>query len=571
MLFDGGSLCAEAGNGGQEFRNMEDQSQERGLKIGSTYDEFDLDEEGLEDGDEEFCNLGEDFDEEEATLYSIFISAETRMKFHFLFTDNDYEDDDDLYDDDDYNYDYSDDYNYDDDDYEDDDFYDYRKRVNIGIYQAKYKNEYDCPEYKVERKVWDKQVILDGEKASLTKEISLEKGVYLLSFEIPEESGIGEIGCEFSLTDVSTYATSISIPSKFYMDVDTSAQIPVTNVLPSGSVKKGIVWTSTNKNIAAVDNAGMVKAKNPGTCKIQATLKNGKKYTCSLYVEDIKFTSEKVYITKGETRRLKFKKGSPSAKWTSSRPEIVKVDQSGKITAKKKGSAVIQAAVGKRKITCKVQVETPKMPEKQKTIGKGSSIVLKMKGTKQEVSWSSSNKGVVEIKNGIATGKKKGKAAITAKVGAKKYTCKVNVVDNKLKTTSMKLAVKGKMKVQLKKRTSDVSWSSSDKKTADVKNGVVTGKKTGTAIITAKIGNVDYTCRVTVENPKLSSKNLKIKSGEKAVLKMKNTTMKVQWNSSDSKVATVNVRGEVTGRKKGHVVITAKAGGRKYTCNVKVQ
>jgi len=44
-------------------------------------------------------------------------------------------------------------------------------------------------------------------------------------------------------------------------------------------------------------------------------------------------------------------------------------------------------------------------------------------------------------------------------------------------------------------------WSSSNKNIATVNTkGIVVGKKGGTAVITAKIGNKEYTCKITVPN-----------------------------------------------------------------------
>lgn len=75
---------------------------------------------------------------------------------------------------------------------------------------------------------------------------------------------------------------------------------------------------------------------------------------------------------------------------------------------------------------------------KQKvTLTKGSSITLKIKGTKKKVTWSSSKKKVAVVsKKGKVTAKKKGQAKITAKVGKKKYTCQVKVVKQKKQKTN---------------------------------------------------------------------------------------------------------------------------------------
>jgi len=55
-----------------------------------------------------------------------------------------------------------------------------------------------------------------------------------------------------------------------------------------------------------------------------------------------------------------------------------------------------------------------------------------------------------------------------------------------------------------------ITWSTSDDKIATVKDGVVTAVKEGTATITAKAGDMEATCEVTVQGlPKLSALTLR--------------------------------------------------------------
>lgn len=72
---------------------------------------------------------------------------------------------------------------------------------------------------------------------------------------------------------------------------------------------------------------------------------------------------------------------------------------------------------------------------KKKTLTKGQTLKLKVKGRKKKVKWSSSKKKVASVnEKGKVTAKRKGKAVITAKVGAKKYRCKITVVLPKKET-----------------------------------------------------------------------------------------------------------------------------------------
>ena len=66
---------------------------------------------------------------------------------------------------------------------------------------------------------------------------------------------------------------------------------------------------------------------------------------------------------------------------------------------------------------------------KKKTLVQDQTLKLKVKGTKKKVKWSSSKKKVASVTSkGKVTAKKKGNAVITAKVGSKKYRCKIKVV-----------------------------------------------------------------------------------------------------------------------------------------------
>lgn len=61
-----------------------------------------------------------------------------------------------------------------------------------------------------------------------------------------------------------------------------------------------------------------------------------------------------------------------------------------------------------------------------------------------------------------------------------------------------------------------------------------------------------------------------VKKDKTVKLKIYGTKKKVNWTSSDKKVAVINENGKVTAKKKGKTVITAKVGGKKYICKVTV-
>lgn len=141
---------------------------------------------------------------------------------------------------------------------------------------------------------------------------------------------------------------------------------------------------------------------------------------------------------------------------------------------------------------------------------------------------------------------------------------------------------------------SKVSWSSSDETVATVDaNGVVTGKKEGTATITATTKGKDANgqplaanCEITVEKEPvtaiaLDKSEITVAVGYpadaalKATVTPDNATYKgVVWSSSDNNIATVDANGLVTGVSAGTATITAKSADNEQItaqCAVTVQ
>ncbi len=127
-------------------------------------------------------------------------------------------------------------------------------------------------------------------------------------------------------------------------------------------------------------------------------------------------------------------------------------------------------------------------------------------------------------------------------------------------------------------RVAAASWATSDSAVAKITKrdkdfAEITGVKAGSCVITATLKNgTKYTCKVTVKNPapKISEKEITLPKTTAKTLKILYTTKKVKWESTDKKVATVSKKGKVTAKGTGNCKITAKCGGKKYTCKVKV-
>lgn len=71
--------------------------------------------------------------------------------------------------------------------------------------------------------------------------------------------------------------------------------------------------------------------------------------------------------------------------------------------------------------------------------------------------------------------------------------------------------------------------------------------------------------------PTLNTTKATINIGQSVQLKVKNTKTKVKWSSSNKNVASVSVKGKITGKKAGTTIITAKVGKKTLKCKVAVK
>ena len=137
------------------------------------------------------------------------------------------------------------------------------------------------------------------------------------------------------------------------------------------------------------------------------------------------------------------------------------------------------------------------------------------------------------------------------------------------KTTTLKATVTGTAAAK-------VTFTSSNPKVAAVNKttGKVTAKAKGTAVITAKCGDVKVTCKVTVKNPTLTlnKTSASVKVGKTTKITAKAAPSgKVTYKSGNKKIATVSSNGTIKGIKKGTAKVTVTCNGVTKTVKVTVK
>ena len=239
-------------------------------------------------------------------------------------------------------------------------------------------------------------------------------------------------------------------------------------VSPSNASNKTITWTSSNGNVAKVDQNGNVTAVNEGTATITAKSNNGKTATCkvtvinpaSVAVSSVGLNSTSITLKNIRNYKLTATVSPSNASnktitWTSSNSNVARVDVNGNVTAVNAGTATITAKSNNGKTTtCKVTVINPASVAVSSVGLKSSTTIVKGKTEKltatvspsnasnKAVTWTSSNSNVARVDaNGNVTAVNAGTATITAKSNNGKIaTCKVTV-NNPYKTRAVKFTV----------------------------------------------------------------------------------------------------------------------------------
>ena len=435
---------------------------------------------------------------------------------------------------------------------------------------------------------------------------------------ITAKAGEKTATCAVTVKAAAVPVTRLTLSTE-YVSLKVNEAVTIkANVYPDNATDKTVTWTSSNTSVATVKD-GVVTAVKVGTATITAKAGTLSK-TCTVNVTPatvavtgvtLDKTSASLKVDETVTLTATVSPSDATEKtvtWSSSNSAVATV-KDGVVTAVAVGTATITAKAGDKTATCTVTVTSATVAVTRLTLSTeyvslnvNDIVTIKANvypdnATDKTVTWSSSNPTVASVSNGNVTALKAGTALITAKAGSLTATCTVSVggasivyvTGISLNKTSATIKPNATLTLTATVTPSDatdktVTWSSSNPNIASVSNGIVTGHKEGTAVITAEAGSKSATCTVTVSatgvatvdvtSVTLDKKSTTLKVKEtvtlKATVKPDDATDKtVTWTSSNTAIATVK-NGVVTGVKAGTATITAKAGSKTATCTVTV-
>ena len=304
------------------------------------------------------------------------------------------------------------------------------------------------------------------------------------------------------------------------------------------STSKETKWGVINDSDAVIvdEETGVVTAKKEGEAQVGKILADGREILCTIKVSGYAVKQITIEGTQemriGETQNLKLSitptEAQDDAKvtWKSDRPEILSVDETGKVTAHQSGSATITATADSMqgKLTISVQPGLTGIllkPQKMELhVGESAGIEadpVPADADLEGLTWNSSDESVAYYKDGTIYAAGAGTAKITASVGSVSAVCDVRVViDGGITITPNRVSLEtGNSKQLTANATGDlkgqkITWRSSNPAVASVDAaGKVRANKEGSAEITAEALGVKAACQVTVTGSKKQPDNNK--------------------------------------------------------------
>lgn len=296
------------------------------------------------------------------------------------------------------------------------------------------------------------------------------------------------------------------------------------------------IWDGDSDAVTVEKESGVVTAEKTGTATVGKILGDGREVSCTITVSGYavkQITIEGAQEMRiGETQNLKLSikptEAQDDAKvtWKSDRPEILSVDETGKVTAQQSGSATITATADSMqgKLTISVQPGLTGIllkPQKMELhVGESAGIEadpVPADADLEGLTWNSSDESVAYYKDGTIYAAGAGTAKITASVGSVSATCDVRVViDGGITITPNRVSLEtGNSKQLTANVTGDlkgqkITWRSSNPAVASVDAaGKVRANKEGSAEITAEALGVKAACQVTVTGSKKQPDNNK--------------------------------------------------------------
>lgn len=207
-------------------------------------------------------------------------------------------------------------------------------------------------------------------------------------------------------------------------------------VMPYNATNKNVTFNTSDRNVVTVDSQGVVTGVGEGDAVITVTTQEGNfKAECTVHVDKVavknidRISEKNVTLNVNSSMNLEVNVLPENATyksitWKSSNESIVSVDQTGKMTAKSSGYAIVTAtADGKTTdfyIEVKSKITAIRLNYTSATVYLGKTLkinatIVPANATENQITWISSNDSIASVTaNGLVQAKTEGVVFISA-------------------------------------------------------------------------------------------------------------------------------------------------------------
>lgn len=370
----------------------------------------------------------------------------------------------------------------------------------------------------------------DASVAMVTEGIvkTLKPGKVTIMAQAGEKSDACEITVEKRIIPVA----SVELDRHSLAIVEGGEAILSVTVKPDDATDRTVTWTTSDASVVTVDG-GKVKALKSGKATITARA-GEKSDVCEVIVDkkiiavtSVTLNEHSLTLTEGDETTLTatVKPDDATDKtvtWTTSDASVATVD-GGKVKTLKPGTVTITAKAENQSDDCVITVEKRIIPVASVTLnehtltlteGEGTTLTATVKpdeATDKTVTWTTSDASVATVSEGQVKTLKPGIVTIKAQAGDQSDACVITVEKKYVPVTSLSLnrteltlLAENDATLTAIIKPDDatdrtVTWTSSNPSVAKVNGGRVTALQVGEATITASIGKLSATCKVTVQ------------------------------------------------------------------------
>ncbi|MBN1597504.1 MAG: Ig-like domain-containing protein [Bacteroidales bacterium] len=442
---------------------------------------------------------------------------------------------------------------------------------------------------------------------------------------VTTDDGEYTAACNISVSPVIIPVAGVNLLCPEDLNTDEQYQL-VWNILPSNATNRNVSWNSSDPEIIAVNEGGLLTAIAEGSSVITITTDDGRyTATCNVVVAEavIPVTGVDLDCPSGLNIRDQYQliwhiypsnATNQNVIWSSSNTIVATINDSGLLTSNAVGSATITVTTedGEYTALCVISVTSSTIPvtgvsispiNVNMNIGGTQQMIVHLtpsNATNQNLSWSSSDSEIASVNsNGLVTANAEGETSITVTTEDGGYTASGNVTVSppiipvtgiNISPTTASLTVDSTQQFSVNiypenATNQNVSWSSNNSFVASVtSNGLVAAISEGmcTINVTSQDGGYTDNCYVTVTpafipvtgiNVSPNSTDLIVGNTQQltaSVYPQNATNQNIFWSSSNTSVASVNSAGLVTAIAEGYatITVTAQDGGYSATCYI---